>query len=237
MQLSLFSITYGQQIITCKLICCRRKTLTISVHPDCSVIVRAPIDADPDVIHEKVVRRTRWIVKHINYFKQFKPATPARCYINGETHLYMGRQYRLKVAKGSENNVKLSRGFLHVTCRHEPTPEKTKKMLDQWYREKAQLQFAESLERCWLKFKKGELSQPRLVIRRMRRRWGSLSGRGILTLNSELIRAPRECLDYVMTHELCHLKHRNHSPRFYRLLSSLIPDWERIKQKLEHSLM
>jgi predicted metal-dependent hydrolase len=232
-QPSLFSISYGQQVIVYQLIYSRRKTLEIAVHPDCTVIVKAPTDADPDVICEKVLSRGRWILKQINYFKQFKPATPARCYVNGETHLYLGRQYRLKVVKGSENNVKLSRGFFHVTCCHEPTPEKTKKLLNAWYREKAQLQFTESMERCWRKFEHLDLAKPKLSTARMLKRWGSISNLGTITLNTELIKVPKECIDYVITHELCHLKHHNHGPDFYKLLSSVLPDWEKLKNKLE----
>jgi predicted metal-dependent hydrolase len=71
----------------------------------------------------------------------------------------------------------------------------------------------------------------------MRKRWGSLSEKGTLTLNVDLIRAPKECIDYVVTHELCHLKHRDHSPEFYKLLESLVPGWERMKQKLELSMV
>ena len=71
----------------------------------------------------------------------------------------------------------------------------------------------------------------------MRTRWGSLSLRGTLTLNIALIQTPRECLEYVITHELCHLLHRNHGPKFYRLLEELVPDWARRKQKLEQALV
>ncbi|NLB68600.1 MAG: M48 family metallopeptidase, partial [Lentisphaerae bacterium] len=168
-----------------------------------------------------------------NYFKQFNPKTPDRCYVNGETHLYLGKQYRLKLAEGTENSVKLSRGFFNVICRHEPTPEVTKKMLNQWYHEKAQLQFTESMERCWRKFEHLDLAKPKLSTARMLKRWGSISNRGTITLNTELIKVPKECIDYVITHELCHLKHHNHGPDFYKLLGSVLPDWEKLKNKLE----
>jgi len=78
---------------------------------------------------------------------------------------------------------------------------------------------------------------PRLQVRRNEKRWGSLSRGGILTLNTDLIRAPRECIDYVITHELCHLKCHDHSPEFYRLLEKVMPDWEKRKHKLELALV
>ena len=71
----------------------------------------------------------------------------------------------------------------------------------------------------------------------MQKRWGSLSDKGTVTLNTDLIRAPKECIDYVVTHELCHLKYNNHGPEFYKLLDSVIPGWEKIKHKLELSMV
>jgi len=171
----------------------------------------------------------------LNYFKQFNPKTPDRCYVSGETHLYLGKQYRLKLSEGPENSVKLSRGFFHITCRNEATPYIAKKLLNQWYSKKAQLQFAESMDRCWQKFI--GIGKPKLSIKRMQKRWGSLSDKGTVTLNTDLIRAPKECIDYVVTHELCHLKYNNHGPEFYKLLDSVIPGWEKIKHKLELSMV
>ena len=119
--------------------------------------------------------------------------------MGGETHRYLGKQYRLKLEEGPKNSVKLSRGFFHVTCRSELTPTAVKNLLNQWYSAKAQVQFAESMDRCWQRFKDMGLDQPKLSIRRMQRRWGSLSGRGTVTLNTNLIRAPKECIDYIVT--------------------------------------
>ncbi|MBU4485696.1 MAG: M48 family metallopeptidase, partial [Candidatus Delongbacteria bacterium] len=78
---------------------------------------------------------------------------------------------------------------------------------------------------------------PKIVVKKMKTRWGSLSQSGILTINIELIKAPKECIDYVITHELCHLKYKDHSPKFYKLLESILPEWKKLKHKLELSLM
>jgi predicted metal-dependent hydrolase len=173
----------------------------------------------------------------MNYFGQFNPKTPARCYVSGETHLYLGRQYRLKLVQGSENIVRLTRGYFYVTTREAPRPEMTRKLLDAWYMEKSREQFSKSLDRCWMKLKDQAAIKPHISIRRMKKRWGSLSDKGTMTLNSDLIRAPRECIDYVVTHELCHLICRNHSPEFYTLLESVIPGWEKVKHRLELSIV
>ncbi len=230
------SIVYGRKIIDFSLLYCDRKTMEIVVHPDSSITVKAPIESDIAFIEKKIVKRARWILRQLNYFKQFNPKTPERCYVNGETHLYLGKQYRLKLVKGTGNSVKLSRGFFYVTCQKEPTLDSVKKFLNQWYYEKAQLQFSESMERCWQKFNNLGIGKPKITIKRMQKRWGSLSDKGTITLNTDLIKAPKECIDYVVTHELCHLKYHNHSSEFYKLLDSVIPRWEKIKHKLELSM-
>jgi len=229
-------VNYGTKAIEYQLVRVDRKTMEIAVHPDSTVIVKAPVQSDITLIEKKIIKRARWILRQLKYFKQFNPKTPDRCYVNGETHLYLGRQYRLKLAEGAENSVKLSRGFFHVTCRSEPTPDSVRKLLNRWYLQKAQFQFAQSLNRCWRKFNDLDVGKPNLAIKRMQKRWGSLSDKGTVTLNTDLIRAPKECIDYVVTHELCHLKYPDHSSDFYRLLDSVIPGWEKVKHKLELSM-
>lgn len=231
------SVIYGRKTIYFSLLYCERKTMEIAVHPDSTVVVKAPVQSDITLIEKKIINRARWILKQLNYFKQFNPKTPDRCYVNGETHLYLGKQYRLKLIEGQKNSVKLSGGYFHITFRNEPTPSDAKKLLNQWYSEKAKFQFAESMDRCWQKFTDLGIDQPELSIKRMQKRWGSLSDKGTITLNTDLIRAPKECIDYVVTHELCHLKYHDHSPEFYMLLGSVIPGWKKIKHKLELSMV
>lgn len=229
-------VIYGQESIAYRLFYCARKTMEIAVHPDGAVIVKAPFQSDIASVEKKIRKRAGWILRQQHYFRQFYPRTPARSYVSGETHLYLGKRYRLKITDGAENSVKLSRGFFHVTCCTSAAPEKAKALLDQWYLEKARLQFEESLERCWQKFKSPGSQKPKTAIRRMQKRWGSLSDKGRLTLNSNLIQAPRECIEYVVTHELCHMKYRNHGPEFYALLNAICPDWQKIKHRLERCL-
>ncbi len=230
------SVHYGRKTIQYSLLHTERKTLEIAVHPDASVVVKAPVDSDIALIEKKLQKRARWILKQQAFFEQFNPRTPSRSYINGETHLYLGKQYRLKLTTGPVNSVKLSRGFLFLTFRQPATAETAKKLLGEWYLQRAQRQFSESLDRCLEKFSNPSVRKPKLVITRMQKRWGSLSANGMVSLNTELIRAPKECIDYVVIHELCHLKYRDHSPGFYKLLESVIPDWEKRKHKLELNL-
>lgn len=230
------SFSYGQTTIDYTIFFSDRKTMEIAVHPDSSVIVKAPRNSDLPLIEKKLAKRARWILRQIFYFKQFIPKTPERCYVSGETHLYLGKQYRLKLGQGDNSHVKLHRGFFQITCREAPTPEKAKKLLNKWYLEKANAHFTQSLNRSWPKFKRFTPAKPKISVKRMKKRWGSLSDTGTVTLNTNLVKAPKECIDYVVTHELCHLKFRDHSPEFYKLLETVIPAWEKIKHKLELSM-
>ena len=105
--------------------------------------------------------------------------------------------------------------------------------MDRWYREKAEELFAKIFLESWRFFKKRGVKKPILKLRRMKARWGSLSTEGRMTLNLNLIQADKECIEYVIFHELCHLYHYNHSADFYKLLSNKMPDWLRRKKKLE----
>lgn len=108
-------------------------------------------------------------------------------------------------------------------------------MLHRWSLVRAREVFEEVLAKSLCR--QGLASPLRIIVRAMKSRWGSLSQAGTMTLNSQLIRAPRACIEYVITHELCHLTHRDHDASFYRLLGQIMPDWEKRKQRLEVVLL
>lgn len=209
-----------------------RETMEIAVHPDACVRVKAPLNATEAIIETKLRKRAGWIIRQIRYFNQFNPLTPPRSYLSGETHLYLGRHYRLKTIPFQSDSVKLMRGFFIVETKEDVSPAHVKTLMEDWYLEKAQFHFQKILKRCIENFPQ-TVELPELHLRAMKKRWGSMSRNGVLTLNPELIKAPIECIDYVITHELCHLVHPNHSPDFYRLLDYLIPQWEKVKHRLE----
>lgn len=235
--MSFGSVNYGKECIRFQVLRVARKTLAIEVFPDSSVVVKAPGGTELEEIRRRVGKRARWIIKQQQYFRQFEPRTPARQFVGGETHLYLGRQYRLRVSEGGNDSVKLSRGYFLVTTTDSGGPDKIRLLLDKWYLAKAAATFHGSFARCWPYFEQLGLVKPRIQIRRMKKRWGSLSRGGLLTINLDLIRAPRECIDYVITHELCHLRCHDHSPEYYRLLEKMMPDWEKRKHTLELALV
>jgi predicted metal-dependent hydrolase len=214
----------------------KRKTLAISVLPNGRVEVVAPLRAAADVIDLRVRRRKRWIMKQRRFFEQFEPRLTTRHYVPNETHLYLGRQYRLVLRQGGSDTVTTNGAQLVVTTRRHANTRKTKALLDAWYVARAHARFESRLDALFGPFARRGLAKPKLAVRALKKRWGSVSGAGTLTLNRALVQAPLPCIDYVVVHELCHLVHADHGPKFFALLSRLMPDWQKRKQRLERTL-
>lgn len=205
----------------------------IKVHPDCRVVVSAPEEADDLAVLTAVKKRGRWIYRQLRDFrKQLEYITP-RKYISGESHYYLGKQYLLKVIEepAGLQRVKMLRGKLEVSLRQK-SPEKVRQLLIDWYKTRAKDVFAKRLE-AMLEQALWVNAPPQLRILTMQTQWGSCSPNGRLTLNPNLVKAPRECIDYVILHELCHLAEHNHSERFYRLMGQVMPNWEMTKERLD----
>jgi len=231
------SFDYGSNRIFYRLDRRSRSTLEIAVEPDMTVSVAAPIEACLEDIEQKLKKRASWIMRQQSYFKQFMPRTPERQYIGGETHLYLGRQYRLKVEQGLIDHVRYFRGRIHVLTTRPKNTEHTKKLVQAWYIDRARLKLHERLEACQNRFPKPYEVQPKSVsIRALKQRWGSMSPSGNLTLNRRLIEAPTDAIDYVITHELCHIREAHHGRAFFDYLSEVMPDWQERKGHLERIL-
>jgi predicted metal-dependent hydrolase len=233
--MSTHQITFGTQTIDYRLELMSRKTLAISVHPDLSVIVKAPSDSSLEEVNERVAKRAKWILNQKRRFEIFLPDVPPRKYVSGESHRYLGRQYRLKVIEidsSEEEQIKLSRQFLEVYT-PDRSPSYVRELVETWYREQANKTFEERLAACYLKLSRENIPYPRISIRRMQASWGRCSAKGMISLNIKLIQVLKEYIDYVIIHELCHLKYLHHEPEFYYLLSRVMPDWKRKKDKLD----
>lgn len=228
------SVLYGTREIDVTIVRRPRKTLEIAVEPDARIVVTAPISASHQAIAAKIRKHARWVHRQQRFFANYLPRTPARNFVPGETHLYLGRHYRLKVVQHVEESVILKRGFLIVHSRTPEMPDQTRRLVQAWYSERARLKFSERLESCLLRLGDAEKFRPKsLIIRQLRQRWGSMSPAQRLLLNRRLIEAPRESIDYVITHELCHIAEPNHGPRFYCLLTRVLSDWPKRKARLE----
>ncbi|TNB49688.1 M48 family metallopeptidase [Martelella lutilitoris] len=210
-----------------------RKTLTITVFPDGGILVAAPASASVADIDQRLRQRGRWILRTRRAFEQFRPITPPRRYLPGETHRYLGRQYRLSVEQSLRSDVTIEGDRIAVKYPGMRSAERTEQLLTTWFQHQSRQRLLErltSLSRAFPEY--GD--PPRLTVRKLTKRWGSMSQDGShMLLNTRLIEAPIDCIDYVIIHELCHVREPNHGPAFFELLEQKLPDWERRKLRLE----
>jgi len=234
--MELKSIPYGNSRIDFCLKRNERKTLGIKVYPNGSTVVTAPIETPYDKIAVKVKSKAQWINKQKDFFMLFEPRTKEKLYESGESHLYLGKNYRLKITESNTNSIKLKGGYILIDTKDKHNKNAIEKELKKWYKSKAIIHF-ENLYHNRLGLAK-ELSNKEVSLKYkwLNNRWGSCFIDGTIYLNLELIKAPKECIDYVLVHEICHLEHHNHSTSFYKLLTKKLPKWKISKNKLEKLL-
>ncbi len=230
-----YILSFGGRRIPFRIEYRNRNKLAITVHPEPRLEVLAPEGVASEQILPRIERRAAWILKQWRYFEQFLPKHPGPRYVSGETHLYLGRQYRLKVHERSSESVKLVGRFLHIWTADRTDTTRIAQQLDGWYREHAERILRHRMSLCLASHSSLKPSNaPRLAIRRMTNRWGSCTKAGTILLNLALVKVPSHCIDYVIVHELCHLQIHNHSPAFYRLLDRSMPDWEKRRERLNN---
>lgn len=230
---SIHTLHFGDTAIEYTLTYAARKTLAIHVHPDRSVTVKAPAGSDFAAVEGFLRKRAPWILRKQAEFAALPPKQPPRRYVSGESFSYLGRHYRLKVSEGEREWVKLARGYLEVTTPNKANTAYVQAQVELWLRRQAQRHFHERVVALLPRFKPLALAEPELAIRAMKSRWGSCTGKGKITLNLHLMRAPRPCIDYVVVHELCHLVEHNHGKGFYALMDRVMPEWRKRREELK----
>ncbi|PHS58579.1 MAG: zinc metalloprotease [Sulfurimonas sp.] len=206
------------------------KNITLRVKPTCEVILTAPLLTTDEHIEYILKKRKDWISKKIEFYKaNYKPQIKE--YVSGESFKYLGKNYRLKIIQSDKEGVKLQRGYIQIFIKNKSDLEKKKKLLNDWYLLKAE----NYLKKIIAKYSSiVNVDIQNIRIRQMKTRWGSCnSAKSYINLNSDLIKKPSYCIEYVIFHELAHLIHPNHSREFYNYLSTYMPDWKKRKERLE----
>ena len=225
-------VSFGETKIHFSLKCSKRKTLVIRVYPDGCVSVGAPLSVTEEQIYERVKNRAPWILKQQRKFETYPQPVRERKCVSGESYRYLGKQYRLKAIYDTKKHVKLTHDEILIYTPHIDNALVSKQLLKAFYKEKALDVFTERYIECLKRVEKLDIQHStNFKIRTMRTRWGSCSSKGSITLNTELVAAPKECIDYVILHELCHLKEHNHGKGFYRLLDLVMNDWKLYKKQ------
>jgi hypothetical protein len=226
------SILFGDRRISYRLHRGKRRNLRIAVSPDLTVDVYAPLTAGRDRIGAFLLEKAGWIARTLGKFADYHRLPSPQQYVSGETLMFLGRPYRLKIENGPCRPAELSGECLRIWVAPEGCAQRVKKAVDAWYRNQAQAIFARYLEKCLNAAAGHGIQAPRLLIRSMRSRWGTCNGPDRITLSTHLVQVPGDCVEYVVMHELCHLRHPNHSKSFYALLSLCMPDWRPRKELL-----
>ena len=225
------AIIINGERISYSIIYSKRKTTCIMIHPDQSVIIRAPLKANRSDLEQWIHGRIPWIHKHLQYFKKKEAIRPKNNFCAGELHFYLGNKLPLHITVSKKNSVSFLKDEILIHSKNSEAAS-IEKILGNALKEKANELFSERLKFCHMKTEKYKLPLPDMRLRWMKSRWGSCSiSRGI-TLNIRLIHLPLKLIDHVILHELCHLRVRNHGRDFYRMLSEFEPDWKMNKSMI-----
>ncbi len=229
------SIQFGTTTINYDIIYrSRRKNATLAVYPMKHVEITVQNNLELEEIQNLVRKKSVWVIKKLDWFDQITQLDSAKEYVNGETYLYLGRQYRLNILKENKKvQAKLRGKYLEMTLPEETQDSEVRKIVKtamwDWYRKRAQKKIRESVRYYC---KKIGIQEPQFRVKNQYKRWGSCTSKNILNFNLRAVMAPKSQLDYVIAHELCHIKHKNHSTQFWKLLQSIMPDYKERKEKL-----
>jgi predicted metal-dependent hydrolase len=202
-----------------------RKTLAIQVKPIDEVLVLSPKGLSENLIKEKVKLKGKWILKKLLDFKDNGYIPVNREFADGEAFMYLGRNYLLQLFLNNSLTrlkVKLTDGILIILA---PTkdPAILKKLMEKWYRKEAEKIILKRIEHYKSKF---NIVPGKIKIKEQKKRWGSCNSRGSIYFNWRIIMAPPLVIDYVIVHEMSHLIHGNHSPKFWKQVESVLPDYK-----------
>ncbi|WNY99962.1 SprT family zinc-dependent metalloprotease [unclassified Poseidonibacter] [Sulfurospirillum sp. 'SP'] len=207
------------------------KHSSVRVKPTCEVVVTVPEMTPQEEIERILVKRHAWIETQLALFQKNKPLNKEL--VSGESIEYLGKNYRLKVIESPNEDVKLARGYINIYVKDKANFERKKRLLDSWYKEKAQHHFKQALKKYNVLVNKEVKT---VSIRAMKTRWGSCNpSKSYINLNLELIKKPKMAIEYVVLHELTHLIHLNHDQKFYHFLTLHMPDWKKRKANLEQN--
>lgn len=213
----------------------RKKTVSIAVDPREGVLVTAPQDADTERVHRIVARKAGWIAEKLRHLQDIYGDANPQEFVSGESFPYLGRHYRLKVIPypRASTSLRLLRGRFEVTValRLSGTARSTaiRTELCRWYQDHATQRVP---ERAALLAPRLGIIPPSILIRDQQKRWASCDRKGRIRVNWRIVMAPMSLVDYVVAHELCHLIRPDHSLAFWKLLRTVLPDYEERRERL-----
>ena len=214
----------------------RRRSVSVVVDPYDGILVKTPADLDLDAVRAVVAKKAAWIVQRLADQREAAGGGAPREFVGGESHWLLGRQYRLRRVEAPGRRTaraEVEGGFINVELPprlpEDRRPAAVREALVGLYRDTA----AERIpERVGFYAEKLSMPLPPVLIRDQQKRWGSCTPAGELRFNWRIVMGPMALVDYVVAHEVCHLRVADHSPAFWRLLGNLMPDHEERRERL-----
>lgn len=206
----------------------RRKTIALIVDPQGKLIVRAPLQATDTQIERIVYQKSSWIEKKKALMRSRQPPEQAERFREGREFYYLGQRYPLVVVARRKPLLKLKKRF---ELARQALPD-AERVFENWYRAQARLVLFERTLRLAIQF---GFQVQRLAITGARTRWGSCGVRGSLNFTWRLVMAPETVIDYVIVHELAHMRIRNHSKQFWDLVESMMPEYRQARAWLKQN--
>lgn len=227
----MYTIVYGTTKRVYDVMRKKRNSLKLTVTPEMDIIVTCPAHVSMGDIESFLKRKWRWLDKQLAFFEKNQKKVYKKEYVSGESFYYLGRQYQLIIKKSDVDSVSLARDQL-IVCSTQGSVNRvyTKHLVEMWYKQEAKDIFSERFDLQLKRF--GYNKNIFLRIAEMKRKWGSFRG-STVTLHPLLIQAKKEAIDYVITHELCHVRYLNHNKKFWELMDEMYPRWEKMKEELE----
>jgi len=217
-----------------KIVFSRRRTLSITISPDKGVVVKAPFRTPVTTVEKFVHEKSGWIVKTLKGFKALARIDNREGYSDGDPVLLFGSEHKLKLSRAESYSVRLgNNNTIEATFSEDNNPLIIKALLENWFRFIARKKLTIKFREILAKYSGYGFSPAGFTVRTMKKRWGSCSSKDKIGISYDLIRIDERYSEYVIIHELCHLKHHNHGAGFYKLLSELYPDWKSVREGLK----
>lgn len=231
-------IEIQNSIIFYKLARTKRKTIGITIDMSGEVKVSAPLQMSEEQIEEVLEKKANWIIKKLSEIQVVNKNVVIKQFIDGEKFLYLGKDYELKVIEQNSNKVEVVIQedkiliYLPQHLQEENKNQIIKEALLKWYRKCFSQIVDERIKEYSLQLK---VTPCKVVIKSQKTRWGSCSSMGNINLNWRLVMAPIAIIDYIIVHELCHLKVMNHSKDFWYQVGLIMPDYKERREWLKEN--